>query len=254
MCNQTSKSGSTVSPTTATATDNGLVQKALRAGEMQVVVASLFNGVSDAALIPRTVASAIKSDRAVQYVAARVGVDVPTLLGKLDTLPPAALFAIHRGVQQFRTTSESEMFGPDRLPSIAALARLGLVKPRGPAAWGLAVVQLDDWRTCEFVLRHDPATMGLGHLPHSLDDSCSGLVALVRAELDGETVPNAPQIGFGLASLIALRTGWRYFRAEERNDCAVVEIAREDLLGDLYRGELGGLVLEGINAPEREPA
>lgn len=252
MCNQTSNSGTTVSPTIAAG--NKRLQRTFIAGEMQVVVASLFGGVSQPVLIASAVASAVKSDRAVQNVAARVGVDVPTLLGKLKKLPAEARLALHYGVKQFRSMSASEMFGPNRLPSIATLARLGLVRPRGNAAWGLAVVQLDDWRTCEFVLRHDPATMGLGHLPHSLDDSCSGLVALVRAELDGETVPNAQQIGFGLASLIALRTGWRRFRVEERNDCAVVEIAREDLLGDLYRGELGGLVLEGINAPECEPA
>lgn len=249
MCSQASSSGTVVSPTTGT---NKLQQQTLCAGEMQVVVASLFNGVSDAALIPSTAAAAIKSDRAVRYVAARAGVDVPTLIEKLDTLPPAALSAIKHGVNQYRTMSASEMFGPNRLPSLATLARLGLVKARGAAAWGLAVVQLKDWRTCEFVLRQDPATMALGHLPYSLEQSCAGLVKLVKSELGGETLPKGRQIAFGLAGLIALRTGWRHFRVEERNACAVVEIAREDLLGDLYRGQLGGLVLQGINAPELE--
>ncbi|MBR0866803.1 hypothetical protein JQ614_35740 [Bradyrhizobium diazoefficiens] len=252
MSDQVSSGGTTVAPTSMTG--NEVLQQALFAGEMQVVVAALFDGVSDAALIPGAVASAVKSDCAVQYVVARAGVDVPALLGKLDTLPPEALSAIRQGVTQFRTMSESEMFGVDGLPSRATLARLALVKTRGPAAWGLAVVQLSDWWTHEFVLRQDPAAMGLGHLPYSLDDTCAALVELVKSERAGETVPKGKQIAFGLSSLIALRTGWRYFRVEERNACAVVEIPGEALLSDLYRGELGGLVLQGINAPERELA
>ena len=103
MCNQNSNGGATVSPTTTNG--NEVLQEVLFAGEMQVVVASLFNGISEAALIPSGVASAIKSSRAVQYVAARAGVDVPTLLGKVDTLPPAALFALKHRVTQFRTMS-----------------------------------------------------------------------------------------------------------------------------------------------------
>lgn len=252
MCNQTSNSGTTVSPTIAAG--NKRLQQTFIAGEMQVVVASLFGGVSQPVLIESAVASAVKSDRAVQYVVARAGVDVPTLLGKLDKLPSEALLALHYGLKQFRTMSASEMFGPNRLPSLATLARLGLVEARGQAAWGLAVVQLSDWRTCEFVLRQDPATMGLGHLPYSLDDTCAGLVALVKSELAGETVPKAQQMAFGFAGLIALRTGWRHFRVEERNACGVVEIDRDALLGDLYRGQLGGLILQGINAPELELA
>lgn len=250
MCSQTSNSGTTVAPTTTNG--NEVLQQALFAGEMQVVVASLFGGVSEAALIPGTVASAIKSDRAVQHVAARVGVDVPALLGKLDKLPTEALLAIDYGVKQFLTMSVSEMFGFDRLPSLATLARLSLVRPRGHAAWGLAVVQLSDWWTHEFVLRQDPAAMGLRHLPYSLDDTCAALVEFVKSERAGETVPKGTQIAFGLSSLIALRTGWRHFRVEERNACGVVKIPREHLLGDLYRRELGGLVLQGINAPELE--
>jgi len=252
MCSQTSNSGTTVSPTIAAG--NKRLQQTFIASEMQLVVASLFGGVSQPALIPSTVALAIKSDRAVQYVAARVGVDVPTLLGKLDKLPAEALLALHHGVKQFRTMSVSEMFGANRLPSLATLARLRLVKARGHAAWGLAVVQLSDWRTCEVVLCQDPAAKELGHLRYSLDHSCAALVELVKSELAGETVPKGRQIAFGLAGLIALRTGWRHFRVEERNAYAVVEIAREDLLGDLYRGQLGGLVLQGINAPELELA
>jgi hypothetical protein len=45
------------------------------------------------------------------------------------------------------------------------------------------------------------------------------------------------------SSLLPLHAGLRYFRVEERNGCAVVEIPRDDLLSDLYRGELGGLVI-----------
>lgn len=111
-------------------------------------------------------------------------------------------------------------------------------------------MQLSDWRSCAVVLRPDPATMAIGDLPHSLDDASAGLVKLVRTELDGEVVPNGRSIAFALAGLIALHTGWRNFRIEERNGCAVVEIHRDELLGDLYRGELYGLTLQGINAPE----
>lgn len=218
--------------------------------EMQIVAASLFASVSEAAQIPTVVAAAIKSDRAVQYAVARAGIDVQTLRGKLDALPPVALLAIQHGVTQFMTMSANEMFGPNRLPSLATLGRLGLVKAHGQAAWGFAIVQLADWRTCEFVLRQDPSTTGVDQLPYSLDHACAGIVKLVRSAFDGEVVPKDRHMALRLAGLIALRAGWRNFRVEERNGCAVVEIPREDLLGDFYRGELAGVVLQGINAPE----
>jgi len=200
------------------------------------------------------VAFAVEANSAVRHVIARTGVDVQALLGKLDALPQASLRAIQRGVSQYRTMTVDEMFGPDRMPSLATLARLGLVRVRGQSAWGLAIVQLSDWRTCEIVLRQAPTTMGVGELPYSLDHASSGIVELVKSHLDGKTVPKGREMAIGLASLIAHHTGWRHFRVEERNGCAVVEIPREHLLGDLYRGELGGLVLQGINAPEMPPA
>jgi hypothetical protein len=87
-------------------------------------------------------------------------------------------------------------------------------------------------------------------LPYSLDQASAGIVKLVGSTLDGEVVAKWQHMARRLAGLIALHTGWRFFRVEERNGCAVVEIPREDMLGDLYRGELGGLVLQGVNAPE----
>lgn len=68
-------------------------------------------------------------------------------------------------------------------------------------------------------------------------------------------MPHAREFSVFLASLIALRTNFRHFRVEEHAEhSAIVKISGNDLLGDLYRGELCGLVLEGINAPEPSPA
>lgn len=252
MPNQISNAPTAASPTITSG--NQLLQQTVSSAEMQVVMASLFEEVSDAAHIPSMVAFAVEANSAVRHVISRSGVDVQALLGKLDALPQAALRAIQHGVSQYRTMNVDEMFGPDRMPSLATLARLGLVKARGQAAWGLAIVQLCDWRVYELVLRQAPASMGVGQLPYSLDHASSGIVELVKSLLDGGAVLKGQEMAFGLAGLIALRTGWRYFRVEERNGCAVVEIPREHLLGDLYRGELGGLVLQGINAPEMPPA
>lgn len=243
MPNQTSNNHTTTSA-------DHLLQETFSPTEMQVIMASLFEGVSDATHIPGMVAFAVEADSAVRHVISRIGTDVQGLLGKLDALPQAALRAIQHGVSQYRTMTLDEMFGPDRMPSLATLARLGLIRVRGQAAWGLAVVQLRDWRTCEFVLRQDPTTMGVGKLPYSLDHASAGIVKLVGSALDGEVVAKWQHMALGLAGLIALHTGWRFFRVEERNGCAVVEIPWEDMLGDLYRGELGGLVLQGVNAPE----
>ncbi len=234
----------------AIANGGALLRETMFGHEMQVVVASLFEGVSEAEHIPSMVASAIKSSRVVQDIAIRASVHEGLLINKLEALPLYSLQAIQIGVEQFRAASPTEMFGPNRLPSIATLIRLGLVATRGEAAWGLAVVQLDDWRICEVVLRQDPSKMNIAHLPHSLADASAGLARLIRTELDGETVPKGWQIAMGLAGLIALRTGWPNFRIEERNSCAVLKIDREEMLADLYRGELRGLVLQDINAPE----
>lgn len=252
MYNQILNDGTTSVP--AIANGGALLRETMFGHEMQVVVASLFEGVSDAEHIPSMVASAIKSSKAVQDMVIRASVHEGLLINKLEALPLNSLQAIQIGVDQFRAASSIEMFGPNRLPSIATLIRLGLVATRGEAAWGLAVVQLDDWRICEVVLREDPAKMSIAHLPHSLDDASAGLVRLIKAELDGETVPKARQIARGLVGLIALRTGWPNFRIEERNRCAVIKIGREEMLADLYRGELHGLVLQDVNAPEAAKA
>lgn len=232
-------------------TSSELLQKTILPAEMQVILASLFDGVEDAGMIPGKVASVMKSSPAVQHVTSRTRVDGQALFDKLDALPPAALIAIQQGVARYRTMSTVEMFGPDNLPSLATLKRLDLVEAPGHAAWGLAVVRRSDWKTCEFVLRQDPTTMGVGRLPYSQDQASSGLIDLVSLFLDGKTVPKGQQMAFGLCGLIALHTGWRYFRVDEcKNNHPVIEIPRQDLLGDLYRGELGGLILQGINAPE----
>jgi hypothetical protein len=238
----------------AAMTGRELLQRTFRPAEMQAIVASLFGGAVNSARIPTMVTSAVKSDRTIQRMISRSGIDIGRLVTKLNALPPPVLLAMQQAMSLYRAMSNTEMVGPDKLPSLATLRRLGLVKSTGAAAWGLAVVQLADWRVCEMVLRQDPKRLGIDGLPYSLDDAASGLVELVRSLLDGEVVPNEREVAFGLIRLIALHTGLRYFRLEERNNCAVVEIPREHLLEDLYRGELGGLVMEGINAPEMSAA
>jgi hypothetical protein len=227
-----------------------LLQRTFRPAEMQVIVAALFGGDVDAAWIPTMVSSAMNADRTTWRMILRSGIDIGSLVTKLNAMPPAALLAMQQAMSLYRAMSTTEMMGPDMLPSRATLTRLGLVKSSGAAAWGLAVVQLADWRVCEFVLRQDQTPPGIDGLPYSLGDAASGLVKLGRSLLDGAVAPSEREVAFGLARLIALHTGHRYFRLEERNNYAVVEIRREHLLEDLYRGELGGLVLEGINAPE----
>lgn len=114
MTNQTSNDH-----TTATTSADLLLQQTFSSTEMQVIMVSLFEGVSDATHIPSTVAFAVEANSAVRHVISRFGIDVQTLLGKLDVLPQAALRAIQHGVSQYRTMTADEMFGPDRMPSLA---------------------------------------------------------------------------------------------------------------------------------------
>lgn len=134
------------------------LRQTLLPGEMQVVVASLLKGPIDPGQIPVVVAAVIKTNRAVQYVVLRTESDARVLCTKLGDLSLAALAEIERAVSVFREMNGDEMFGFDRLPSLASLRRLGLVRSSRHAAWGLAVVRLSDWRVCEVVLREDPSS------------------------------------------------------------------------------------------------
>lgn len=132
MYDQISNGNKTMSQTSAVS--SALLRRSMRGPDMQVVMASLLSGVSDAAQIPETVVYAIASNRELQNMAVHAGIDLAKLIGKLYTLPPTALRAIQLGVAEFNTMSATEMFGPDGLPSLATLIRLGLVEPQGHAA------------------------------------------------------------------------------------------------------------------------
>jgi hypothetical protein len=229
--------------------ESGFLGRTFRPAEMQLVAAALLGGVEDAAQIPAAVAIAAKSNSVIANMARRYSVQIPTLVAKLDAARPATLLAIAYGMMRFRKMRPTEMLGPNALPSLATLRRLGLVKASGHAAWGLCVVQLSDYRTCEFVLRDDPRGLELDSASHGLDDIAAAIVGLATALIDGDVENDVA--GFGLAYTMALLTGWRHFRVQDREDAAsVVQISREIILKDLYDGSLNGLVLQGINAPE----
>jgi hypothetical protein len=222
------------------------------AAEMQIIVAALYDAPNDPAQIAHTVTQAVARGAMVRDIASRYNVDTAELISKLQRLHPGAQFAIKDAVVQFRRLPMNEAWGLNEYPSLATLRRLGLLATEGRVAWGFCSVGLASFSVSEFVLHRDPSSLGLRDSSHTIDELARAIVGYTRAMLGGEVDPANDDAGFALAYSIAVKTGWRYFRIDEREDgeACVVQISREALLDDIEDGSGQGLVLEGINAPE----
>jgi hypothetical protein len=221
--------------------------------EMQVIVTALYDGPNDPSQMTHTVTQAIAHNAMVGAIARRYKVDTAALISNVGRLYPGTRFAIQDAVIQLRRLPIQEALGLNAFPSLAALRRIGLLATQGPAAWGLCSVQLSNYSNfTEFVLRRDPKNVGLKESSYGIDELALAIVGYTRAMMDGEVDPDKDVAGHALAYSIALKTGWRYFRVDEREggEARAVQISRETILSDLHDGSLQDLTLEGINAPE----
>ena len=235
------------------------LQTAYSAAEMQIIVLALFDRRDETAAVETRLTAGL-SESWVQHFATRVKVEPEALIDKTRRLTLGAKRALEDGVTQLQRLPIQEVIGPNQLPSLVVLRRLGFVSVEGPAAWGFCVVshlrrKEGSLGHNEFVLRRSPGAVGIKQSSDSADDLARQLVSVSRRLF---TAPSAEvdALSFAIAYKIAVKTGLRRFRVDESEDGAsarIVELAPRDLEEMIHEGSLQDLVLAGVNAPEDAP-
>ncbi|CAH1649544.1 conserved hypothetical protein [Hyphomicrobiales bacterium] len=221
--------------------------------EMQVTVAGAMgrdlaeNHLGDI-LAPQLLDPGSALRRVMQFT--QLTVDADVLRDKLNALSPEALAILQSRIgAMFKEYSPVELFASGYLPAIDMLRVAGLVAPAGKAAWGLCNIVLEDenWFVYQIALGSDPRD--LPESPKTADRIAEALALAVRLGME-QVSGIMDQLICDLAHMLARSTGCRYLRVHQNGGGArIEEIPVQALRGDAARGELGGLVLEGVNAP-----
>jgi hypothetical protein len=233
------------------------LQKSFSSAEIQIIVLALFDRRDETAAIETRLTAGL-AESWVGKFAARVKVESEALIDKARRLTLGAKRALEDGVTQLRRLPIQEVIGPNQLPSLVVLRRLGFVGVDGPPAWGFCIVSHVRRRESpqlghnEFVLRRNPEAVGIRQPPESADDLARRLVSASRMQFNSPSA-EADSMSFALAYKIAVKTGLRRFRVDESEDGAsahIVELTPRDLTEMIDEGSLPDLVLAGVNAPE----
>jgi len=173
----------------------------------------------------------------------RTNVHPDLLLHKLERLSEEQLETLTEALLDWSHLPNHEAMGPNGLPSISTLQRLGLVEPpKGRVCWGLLIcrreIQYD-----EFLIYRPELIPEVENEP--VEDLALELVEKLRA---GE--PLNDQAIWDCVYRIHRATGWRRILVEVAEDpLRISEISIGGLLEAIYEGNLSGVGIEGVNAP-----
>lgn len=225
-----------------------------RPAEAQIIFLALYDVRDETAALETRLATGLSESWA-QDFAARLKIESDALINKVRSLTPGAKRALEDGAAQLRRMPIEKAVGPNGLPSLVALRRLGFVSAFGPAAWGYCVVVHPYVKDKpgfmnEFVLRPDPIAAGVKETVESVDELAMKLVAASRT-LFASASAEADAASFTLAYQIAVKSGLRRFRIEASEDGAsarIVEITLRELEQSIYEGSIRGVVLADVDA------